>query len=166
MDRLWTPWRYQYISSGASRPTSCVLCELERTTEDGEAFILCRSASCFVLLNLYPYTTGHMMVVPQRHVPDLASATAEELHEIMRLAQQAQCALQTAYCPEGYNLGMNLGACAGAGVDGHLHLHVLPRWKGDTNFMSVASETRVLPETLAQTYRKLLPFFSPLQALR
>ena len=103
------------------------------------------------------------MVVANRHIADLHSALPEELQELMLLAQRAQRALSCIYHPEGFNLGMNLGACAGAGVDGHLHLHVLPRWRGDTNFMSVTSETRVLPETLPQTYAKILPFFnSPL----
>jgi ATP adenylyltransferase len=164
MDRLWTPWRYQYISAGASRSVSCVFCDIEHSGLDEERFVLHRGARCLVLLNLYPYTSGHLMVVARRHVADLDSATPEELQEIMQLAQQAQRALAAAYNPEGFNLGMNLGACAGAGVDGHLHLHVLPRWKGDTNFMSVTSETRVLPETLPQTFQRLRPFFCPARA--
>ena len=157
MDHLWTPWRYQYIEN-SGRCAECVFCRALKT-EDDSVFILHRGEHCFVILNLYPYTNGHLMVVANGHIADLDTASAGVLNELMLLAQQAQRALTSAYHPDGFNLGMNLGACAGAGVDGHLHLHVLPRWKGDTNFMSVTSETRVLPETLSQTYARLLPFF-------
>lgn len=159
MDRLWTPWRYQYIVQAGREGSGCVLCSLQETDDDARAFLLYRGSACFVVLNLYPYTTGHLMVVTRRHIPLLADATREELHEMIELGQRAQSALASAYHPEGYNLGVNLGGCAGAGVAGHLHMHVLPRWTGDANFMSVIGETRVMPESLEQSYRKLLPFF-------
>jgi ATP adenylyltransferase len=159
MDHLWTPWRYQYIET-ARCPSGCVFCEVQNSQEDSSQFILRRGLGCFVILNLYPYTNGHLMVVSNRHIADLHSAFPDELQEFILAAQCAQRALSCVYHPEGFNLGMNLGVCAGAGVDGHLHLHVLPRWKGDTNFMTVTSETRVLPETLPQTYAKLLPYFN------
>jgi ATP adenylyltransferase len=160
MDRLWTPWRYQYIKTAAQHQ-GCVLCDAWQTSEDERLFILHRGAACFLILNLYPYTTGHLMVVTNRHVADLPSASPEEAHELMMLARLAQLALARVYHPEGFNLGMNMGVCAGAGVGGHLHFHVLPRWIGDTNFMTVTAETRILPEALSDTYAKLLPFFNP-----
>jgi len=158
MDYLWTPWRYQYIESAGSC-VECVFCRALKA-DDGAVFILYRGAQCFVILNRYPYTNGHLMVVANSHIADLDAASTDALNELMQLAQQAQRALASVYHPDGFNLGMNLGACAGAGVESHLHLHVLPRWKGDANFMSVTAETRVLPETLSQTYARLLPFFS------
>ena len=159
MDHLWTPWRYHYIKTAGSHD-GCALCDALNTAKDDSLFILHRGALCYVILNLYPYNNGHLMVVTNRHIADLCSASLEELHELMALARQAQNALACVYHPEGFNLGMNIGNCAGAGVHGHLHFHILPRWKGDTNFMTVTSETRVLPETLPQTYIKLRPFFA------
>jgi ATP adenylyltransferase len=123
--------------------------------DDKKTQIVFRGATCFVILNRYPYTSGHVMVVPYAHVADLAAANPEMLAEMMRIAQRVQVALKQTYHPDGFNLGMNLGRAAGAGVTGHLHLHVLPRWSGDANFMTVVSETRVEPEDLTTTYEKL-----------
>jgi ATP adenylyltransferase len=123
--------------------------------DDKKTQIVFRGATCFVILNRYPYTSGHVMVVPYAHVADLAAAAPETLAEMMRIAQRVQVALKQTYHPDGFNLGMNLGRAAGAGVTGHLHLHVLPRWSGDANFMTVVSETRVEPEDLTTTYEKL-----------
>jgi ATP adenylyltransferase len=123
--------------------------------DDKKTQIVFRGATCFVILNRYPYTSGHVMVVPYAHVADLAAADPETLAEMMRIAQRVQVALKQTYHPDGFNLGMNLGRAAGAGVTGHLHLHVLPRWSGDANFMTVVSETRVEPEDLTTTYEKL-----------
>jgi ATP adenylyltransferase len=154
MDYLWTPWRYRYVSD-ARKDDRCIFCDALAAENDSATLILERDAKNFVILNRYPYTSGHLMVVPYTHVPDLASADAETLAEMMRIAQRAQKALEKTYHPEGFNMGINLGRAAGAGVTGHLHMHVLPRWAGDANFMTVTSETRVEPEDLSTTYTRL-----------
>jgi ATP adenylyltransferase len=154
MDYLWTPWRYAYIAS-ASKDTSCVFCNAASAGDDKKNLIVFRGAKNFIILNAFPYTSGHVMIVPYAHVAELSAAEPETLSEMMQLAQRVQLALESAYHPQGYNLGMNLGRAAGAGVVGHLHLHVLPRWAGDANFMTVVGETRVEPEDLSTTYEKL-----------
>ncbi|MFZ0432704.1 MAG: HIT domain-containing protein [Candidatus Acidiferrales bacterium] len=154
MDYLWTPWRYRYIAD-ASKDEGCVFCAALAADDDSKTLIVHRASKNFVILNLYPYTTGHVMIVPYVHVADLSASDPETLAEMMRLAQRVQSALESTYHPQGYNLGMNLGRAAGAGVTGHLHLHVLPRWSGDANFMSVVGETRVEPEELPTTYERL-----------
>lgn len=157
MDRLWSPWRYRYVSrAGAS--ADCVFCGKPKQSDD-EALILFRGRRNYVILNLFPYTTGHLMVVPYEH-----SATLEDLHsetaiEMMTLAQRAVACLKRVYKPEGLNLGMNLGECAGAGIAEHLHMHVLPRWTGDANFMTTVGETRVMPEDLGDTWRRMSEAF-------
>jgi ATP adenylyltransferase len=160
MDYLWSPWRYRYVSQ-AGKGTGCPFClKIDLQPEqDREHLVLYRGRSNFILLNLYPYTTGHMLVTPYAHVATLDGVPAETLVEMMELAQRLQTALKAIYNPEGYNLGMNLGKCAGAGVADHIHLHLLPRWGGDTNFMTVVAETRVQPEDLLATYDKLAAFF-------
>lgn len=154
MDYLWTPWRYQYIAD-ASKDDRCIFCEAIAANDDAKMLVVFRGAKNYVILNRYPYTSGHVMVVPYAHVADLAAADTEVLSEMMQLAQRVKVALEKSYHPQGYNLGMNLGRAAGAGVLGHLHLHVLPRWSGDSNFMTVVGETRVEPEDLTTTYEKL-----------
>ncbi len=154
MDYLWTPWRYRYIT-GAGKDDRCIFCDALAVGDDAKSLIVLRGRKNFVIVNRFPYTSGHVMVVPYAHVGDLAACDLETLGEMMALAQRVQVALTTAYQPEGFNLGMNLGRSAGAGVAGHLHLHVLPRWSGDTNFMSTVGETRVEPEDLSVTYEKL-----------
>jgi ATP adenylyltransferase len=154
MDYLWTPWRYRYIAD-TTKEIGCIFCEAIAANDDSKTLIVLRGKNAYIILNRYPYTTGHVMVVPYAHVADLSMAEPETLAEMMRLAQQVQAALEKTYHPQGYNLGMNLGRAAGAGVAGHLHLHVLPRWSGDANFMSVVGETRVEPEELSTTYGKL-----------
>lgn len=154
MDYLWTPWRYRYVSD-PHKDDRCIFCSALEKKNDAEALIVARGKTNFVLLNRFPYTSGHVMVVPYAHVADLHAVDAATLTEMMQLAQRVQLALAAEYKPEGFNLGINLGRCAGAGVTGHLHLHMLPRWTGDTNFMATAGETRVLPEDLAETYAKL-----------
>ena len=160
MDYLWSPWRFRYVSQG-SESRGCIFCEKAAadSSQDREHLILFRARSNFVILNLFPYTTGHAMIAPYGHVADLGEIPQGALAEMMELAQKVQTALKVTYRPQGYNLGMNLGRCAGAGVADHLHLHVLPRWTGDSNFMTVIGETRVEPEDLLTTYDKLLPFF-------
>lgn len=156
MDYLWTPWRYPYVANASrSKDDRCIFCLALEANDDAQMLIVRRAVKNFIILNRYPYTSGHVMVVPYAHVADLASADAETLTEMMSLAQTVQKALQRAYHPEGINVGINLGRAAGAGVTGHLHMHVLPRWVGDTNFMTVTGETRVEPEDLATTYEKL-----------
>jgi len=154
MDYLWTPWRYRYIAD-AIKDEGCVFCAAVAMNDDPQALIVFRGAKNFVILNRYPYTSGHVMVVPYQHTADLPATDPETLAEMMVLAQRVQLALEKTYHPQGYNLGMNLGRAAGAGVTGHLHLHVLPRWSGDSNFMTVVAETRVEPEDLSTTYEKL-----------
>ena len=154
MDYLWTPWRYRYIAD-AGKDIGCIFCDAVAANDDEKSQIVFRGATCFVILNRYPYTSGHVMVVPYAHVADLAAADPEMLAEMMRIAQRVQVALKQTYHPDGFNLGMNLGRAAGAGVTGHLHLHELPRWSGDANFMTVVGETRIEPEDLTTTYEKL-----------
>ena len=158
MDYLWTPWRYRYVaeaSAHASEDERCIFCDALAAGDDARTLIVLRGAKNFVILNRYPYTSGHVMVVPYAHVPDLAAADAVTLADMMQIAQRVQRALGETYRPEGYNLGMNLGRAAGAGVTGHLHLHVLPRWAGDSSFMTVVGETRVEPEELSTTFGRL-----------
>ena len=164
MDRLWTPWRYQYISGEAaeksgddSSSNSCIFCALTQAdpARDERNYILHRAQHNFIVLNLYPYTSGHLLIIPYEHASELDSVSKEATDELMDLAKRAQTVLRAAYRPDGFNLGMNLGQAAGAGVAGHVHLHVLPRWTGDANFMTTAGETRVLPEDLPTTYNKL-----------
>jgi ATP adenylyltransferase len=153
MDFLWTPWRYKYIAA-AAKTDGCIFCDA-LTAGDEKAQIVLRGKLNFVILNRFPSTTGHVMVVPYEHVGDLGAVDPATLDEMMRMAQRVQLALAAIYKPEGFNLGMNLGRCAGAGVTGHIHLHVLPRWIGDANFMTTVSETRMEPEDLETTYVKL-----------
>lgn len=162
MDQLWTPWRFDYVSQAAKAP-GCVFCDMAAAdpAQDREHLIFHRARFNFVVLNLFPYTTGHSIVVPYAHVADLAGVNPEALGEMIGLARDLEAALAQAYHPDGYNLGMNLGRVAGAGVADHVHLHVLPRWSGDANFMTVVGETRIHPEDLLTTYDKLLGVFRP-----
>ncbi len=157
MDHLWSPWRYRYVSQEA--PQECIFCAKVSDKKDAENFVLFRARRNFALLNLYPYTTGHLMIAPYQHVATLEEADPQILEEMIRLARLAECSLRAVYRPRGFNLGMNIGECAGAGVAGHLHLHVLPRWPADVNFLTTIGETRVLPEDLPTTYRRLLEAF-------
>ncbi|MGC2416820.1 MAG: HIT domain-containing protein [Candidatus Acidiferrales bacterium] len=154
MDYLWTPWRYRYIAN-ASKNDRCVFCDALAAKNDPETLIVLRGEKNFIILNRYPYTSGHVMVVPYAHIADFAAVDAETLAEMMQLAQRVQTALGQTYHPDGYNLGMNLGRAAGAGITEHLHLHVLARWSGDANFMTVVGETRLEPEDLSTTYERM-----------
>ena len=160
MDHLWSSWRLLYVTGGA-KSDACVFCAAQ-STPDAESLIVFRGATAFVILNLYPYNNGHLMVVPNRHIASLAAATHEELCEMIELTQRAEVALGEAYAPHGMNVGINLGKPAGAGILDHLHIHVVPRWNGDTNFMTVIGQTRVLPEELPQTAERLRPIFERL----
>ena len=158
MDFLWSPWRYTYVSSGAATER-CVFCIGESPDNDAKLLVLHRARFNFVIMNLYPYTTGHLMVVPYAHLARLSDTDSEQMNEMMALSRHAVRIIEEVYCPDGFNIGMNIGECAGAGVRDHLHLHIVPRWCGDVNFMTAAGETRVLPEGLAVSYQKLKPLF-------
>ena len=160
MDHLWSPWRLAYIT-GASQSTGCVFCDA-LTSPQAEPLLVYRGSTCFVILNLYPYNNGHLMVIPNRHIASLAAATADELRELIDLTRAAEVALSEAYAPHGLNMGINLGKPAGAGVLDHIHMHVVPRWTGDTNFMTVVGRTRVLAEELPETAARLRPIFERL----
>jgi ATP adenylyltransferase len=188
MDILWTPWRYAYVTSadGASRPGvpaslsawpgdhGCVFCNLIASVDyaiangmildqaEAAAGLILRGKHCFVCLNAFPYTSGHVMVMPYAHLDRLVALPSEAAHELIDLAQLTEKALQQLYRPHGFNFGMNLGQAAGAGVAGHLHLHALPRWAGDTNFMTTVAETRVLPENLETTWKRMRAAFAGL----
>lgn len=161
MERLWSPWRMAYVTSASGGPTDCVFCDISGPGR--EELVLARGRSVYAILNLYPYNNGHLMIVPFRHVATLAATTSDEQIELMRFTRLAEMALTEAYAPQGINVGINLGRPAGAGIADHLHIHLVPRWTGDTNFMSVIGETRVLPEELTATKKKLQPIFERLQ---
>jgi len=162
MERLWTPWRLAYVTGAVSGTSDrCIFCDAGPESSRDE-LVLVRTPLSFVVLNLYPYNNGHLMVVPKRHVASLASSTPEELTDLMRLTRHAEIALAEAYTPQGMNIGINLGRPAGAGIVDHLHVHLVPRWTGDTSFMSVVGNTRVLPEELPQTAARLRPIFERL----
>jgi ATP adenylyltransferase len=154
MDRIFTPWRYAYVSQ-AEKYDGCVFCNAPELNDDRRAFILHRGEHCYIILNTFPYTSGHVMVVPYAHLDTLAQLPAAAAQEMMALTQRMDSALRSVYRPEGVNLGMNIGKAAGAGVAGHIHMHVLPRWTADSNFMTTVGETRVLPEELATTWERL-----------
>jgi ATP adenylyltransferase len=160
MDRLWSPWRYRYVST-ARTAGGCIFCEKAASSDDRGNFVVLRAERNFLLLNLYPYTSGHLMVAPYQHVATLEDAEPATLEEMMGLTARAERALREVYHPGGLNIGMNLGECAGAGVAGHIHMHVLPRWLGDASFMTTVGETRVLPETLETTYDRLKAALDP-----
>ena len=157
MQRLWSPWRSKYIASGVdAKADGCVFCRMASNADQDETnFVVHRGQHSFVVLNLYPYITGHVMIVPYLHTREFDSVAKEITDEMMDLAKRAQTALRAVYSPSGFNMGMNLGAAAGAGIADHLHIHMLPRWSGDTNFMTTVGESRVIPEALEVTYEKL-----------
>jgi ATP adenylyltransferase len=159
VDYLWTPWRYHYITAPEA-PEGCVFCTAASSSDDRASFIVYRAKRNFIILNRYPYTNGHVMIVPYDHAASLESLDDETLMEMTRLARETEGHLRAIYNPDGLNIGMNLGKAAGAGIAGHLHLHMLPRWTGDTNFMTVTGETRVLPEDLPMTWERLRAAFS------
>jgi ATP adenylyltransferase len=185
MERLWTPWRYEYVSRAkdSSHPgvpealsswlesgpddCDCVFCNMIAATDyaiaqgmpaeqaDKASHIIARAGSCFLCLNAFPYSTGHILIVPYRHVDSLAALPAEEAQQMMELAQRVESVLRAVYSPAGMNFGLNLGQAGGAGIAGHIHMHALPRWIGDTNFMTSTADTRVLPEALDTTWDRI-----------
>ena len=161
MERLYAPWRLHYITGAAEKKpgvTGCIFCDkpAEDVAHDAENYLVSRGPTCFVILNAFPYNSGHLMVVPYRHLSVPASLDATECAEMMMTTARLTEVLNDVYKPDGYNIGMNVGGAAGAGVAAHLHLHIVPRWGGDTNFMPVIGEVKVLPETLPQSYEKIV----------
>jgi ATP adenylyltransferase len=156
MDHLWAPWRMAYIDSGEKDP-GCIFCVKAAENRDEENLILYRSQHCFVIMNLFPYNNGHLMVAPYAHASSIERLDAETLTDIMTTAQRCLGALGSAMHPQGFNMGINQGTAAGAGIADHVHFHVVPRWNGDTNFMPVLADVKVMPDYLANTYRQLRP---------
>ncbi|OPX86346.1 MAG: AP-4-A phosphorylase [Pelotomaculum sp. PtaB.Bin104] len=159
MQQIWAPWRMVYI--GGDHDDKCIFCKILESDNDGENLVLFRDDKTFVLMNRYPYTNGHVMVVPKRHVGDVDELTDEEMLELFKNTQKMIKALRS-FNPEGFNVGINMGRIAGAGVPGHVHIHVVPRWGGDTNFMPVLGDVRVISESLEATYQKLMEALSKL----
>jgi len=156
MDILRAPWRMDYVGSESTDKIGCIFCDFAAAENDEENLVISRGRYSFVIMNRYPYSVGHILIAPYRHTANLVSLSDEEKLEIFSLSQQCVSVLQETMNADGFNIGMNLGRVAGAGIDTHLHLHVVPRWNGDINFMSVTSETKVLPEALRVTRRKIL----------
>ena len=153
MEQIWAPWRIQYIQM--EKPEGCILCEKPGQNNDAQNYILYRGSKNFVIMNAYPYNPGHLMVAPYRHVASLDELTDDELREHFNIVSRSVRLLRQVFAPGGFNIGVNIGKVAGAGIDEHIHTHVVPRWQGDTNFMPVISDVRVVPEALAETYGKL-----------
>lgn len=157
MEKIFAPWRMQYILSNSDdkEKDGCIFCTFPKLDEDEKRLIIERGKHCFVIMNAFPYNPGHLMVVPYRHTSDVTSLSAEEFAEMTALVQKSVKALTALMAPHGFNIGMNLGKTAGAGIDQHLHMHIVPRWNGDTNFMPVLGEVRVVSEALESTYKRL-----------
>jgi ATP adenylyltransferase len=159
MDYLWTPWRASYMRDKKAR-TGCLFCQAAASAADEETLIVHRAKRSFVILNRYPYTAGHLMVAPYQHAARMQEVDEEALEEIMRVLRFAEKGLEELYRPEGLNLGMNLGEAAGAGIEQHIHMHLLPRWKGDANFMTTVANSRIIPEALEDTYARVKKIFA------
>src|SRR5215467_10675530 len=155
MDQLWAPWRMAYIEAGGKKDADCIFCTKPQEKRDEENLLLYRGKRCFVLMNLFPYNNGHLMIAPYAHVPGIQTLPAVTLTELMTIAQRCLAALAAALHPQGYNMGINQGLIAGAGIADHVHFHIVPRWNGDTNFMPVLADTKVMPDYLQNTYRQL-----------
>jgi ATP adenylyltransferase len=162
MDHLWSPWRLHYVTG--AKPEGCVFCLKVAPSREPDPLIVFRGRLAYVVLNLYPYNNGHLLIVPYRHEPTLAGLTVDEMNEVGLLTQRAEAVVREAYRLDGINVGVNLGRTAGAGIVEHVHVHLVPRWHGDTNFMTVVGQTRVLPEELAATAGRLRPIFERLDA--
>jgi ATP adenylyltransferase len=154
MDYLWTPWRYAYVST-AEKAVGCVFCSAVKAGDDEKMLIVHRGRHCFIILNAFPYTPGHAMIVPYEHLDQLQNLPPDAATEMMQLSQRMESVLRGLYKLDGINLGMNIGKAAGAGIAGHIHMHILPRWVADSNFMTVVGETRLLPETLEETWKRM-----------
>ncbi len=165
MRQLWAPWRMAYIDNGNKdekdgKGGGCIFCIKAKEARDEENLVLYRGERCFVIMNLYPYNNGHLMIAPYQHVPTIEQLKAPTLTEIMKTAQRSLAALREAMHPDGFNMGINQGKVAGAGIADHVHYHIVPRWEGDTNFMPVLADVKVMPDYLQNTYRQLWPLFN------
>jgi len=154
MERLWAPWRMKYIV-GDKASNGCVFCNTSQQADDAKNHVLLRDRTCFAILNIYPYSNGHLMVAPYKHTGDFESMTEQELGDLMVLTRRCQLVLKAAFNPEGFNVGVNIGKAAGAGMPDHLHIHIVPRWSGDCNFMTAINDMRIIPDSLDATYAKL-----------
>lgn len=154
VDRLWAPWRKKYVLGRKKK--GCFICSIKRSKQDRSNLVLCRTKHSFAVLNLYPYNNGHVMVVPNRHAKTIARLSDEEKLDLQHLVDTVIMRLEKKMTPQGFNLGMNLGVAAGAGLSSHVHVHVVPRWRGDTNFMTVTADTRIISQSLSSTYEKLV----------
>lgn len=155
MNRLWAPWRETYITSLNDKKKVCVFCHILADRKDKQHLIFIRKPNAYAVLNLYPYSNGHCLVVPSRHVGDISKLTQSEYGDLMELLRETKDLLQTVFKPQGFNIGINLGRMAGAGIPGHLHIHIVPRWRGDHNFMPVTAVTKVISQSLSVIYKKL-----------
>lgn len=166
MDRLFSPWRSKYIETfkgtGPKEENLCVFCSALENNNDEERLIVHRGKLAFIIMNLYPYNSGHLMIVPNRHTADFSSLTAEENAECLKLLQRSQTALAELSHPHGYNIGMNLGKAGGAGIDDHLHWHIVPRWNGDTNFMPIIADVKMVSEDMVKQWEQLSKYFESL----
>jgi ATP adenylyltransferase len=163
MEVLWAPWRMEYIRSSGKKASQCLFCDKLNNTNDRENLVLYRSRYNFVVMNPYPYNNGHLLILPNMHVPSLKGLDDNTLLEFMRVTQHSIDSIKEAFMPEGFNIGMNLGKVAGAGLGEHVHLHIIPRWTGDTSFMTVIGEVRVIPEHIISAYDKLFPIFNSIK---
>lgn len=164
MKRLWTPWRMPYILGEEARVKGCLFCQVVKQDQDGETYVLHRAEGCYVMLNRYPYNNGHLLVVPYTHVSSVEALAPETAGQLMRWVQHSLGILRDAYHPDGFNMGINEGKAAGAGIEEHVHFHIVPRWAGDSNYMSVIGDTRVVPELLEETFALLAPRFAALES--
>jgi len=151
---LWAPWRIKYIQ-GLSESSECFICEISENPHDDENLVLWRTTHCLVILNRFPYNNGHLLIAPIRHIPDFDQTSDEEVLEMFKLVRESQKALSLTIKPHGFNVGMNFGRCAGAGLPEHLHIHIVPRWEGDTNFINVCSDTDVISQSLTELLKQL-----------
>ncbi|MEW6727403.1 MAG: HIT domain-containing protein [Bacillota bacterium] len=155
MDRLWAPWRSKYVTSAIEPDPECIFCQKFKDSRDQQNYVLARTERCFVLLNLYPYNNGHLLIAPQRHVGEMDDLSGEELQELFEVTRWMARLLRRAMKPDGFNIGINVGRVAGAGIPGHFHIHIVPRWNGDVNFMPVFGDVKVISESLDDSYCKL-----------
>jgi len=150
---IWAPWRIRYVES--PKPAGCFLCEAIRSEDDARHYVVYRGSKCFIIMNLFPYNPGHLMIAPYRHLPSLEDLSDEELYDLIKLTKFSLKILKKAFNPHGFNIGVNIGSVAGAGIEDHVHVHVVPRWSGDTNFMPLLADVKVIPQALEETYKKL-----------
>lgn len=162
MENLWAPWRMRYVKDVDKNKKGCVFCVAPQENDDKKKHLLYRGKYCFVIMNIFPYNNGHLMIVPYEHTPSIDSLNDEAALELWKLVRHSKNALLESFSPEGFNIGMNLGRIGGAGIDEHIHMHIVPRWNGDTNFMQVIGQTKVISQSLEDAYDALLPLYDKL----